>query len=69
LALVREHGNFWRIHGGINGGWGMTLPIAVIESRWDGGLGSLNPVSVRTFFELLGALYEANPGSYHYEMF
>jgi hypothetical protein len=45
----------------------MTLPIAVIESRWDDG--SLNPVSVRTFFELLGALYEGNPGNFHYEMF
>ena len=45
----------------------MTLPIAVIESRWDDG--SLSPVSVRTFFELLGALYEENPGSFHYEMF
>jgi hypothetical protein len=45
----------------------MTLPIAVIESRWDDG--SLNTVSVRTFFELLGALYEGNPGSFHYEMF
>jgi hypothetical protein len=45
------------------------LPIAVIESRWDDGCGSLDTVSVKLFFELLGSLYRGNPGSFHYEMF
>ena len=45
------------------------LPIAVIESRWDNGAGSLDTVSVRLFVELLGSLYKGNPGAFYYEMF